>query len=126
MDAFLARVAVPATATVELMSERRVGKPELTARMVLLPLKSDLGDVTRVLGCLVTKGETGRTPRRFAAQSLKLRHIGALVRDSQREEEEPVAQPLAHLAEDRAEFTPRRPAGAEGKPGHLRLVKTDE
>ena len=33
--------------------------------MILLPLKSDLGDISRVLGCLCTYGAIGRAPRRF-------------------------------------------------------------
>ncbi|WP_208348514.1 PAS domain-containing protein [Pseudaestuariivita rosea] len=40
-------------------------RPALFANMVLLPLKSDLGDVSRALGCLVSHGTVGRTPRRF-------------------------------------------------------------
>ena len=33
--------------------------------MLLLPLRSDLGDVTRALGCLIAEGEIGQGPRRF-------------------------------------------------------------
>ncbi|SET20530.1 PAS domain-containing protein [Paracoccus homiensis] len=40
-------------------------RPELSARLLLLPLKSDLGDVNRALGCLVTRGDLGAAPRRF-------------------------------------------------------------
>ncbi len=41
------------------------GRRTLTGRMLLLPLRSDLGDVTRALGCLVTDDMIGRAPRRF-------------------------------------------------------------
>lgn len=40
-------------------------RPELQGQMLLLPLRSDLGDVTRALGCLVVDGDTGVAPRRF-------------------------------------------------------------
>lgn len=41
------------------------GRPALGGRMLLLPLRSDLGDVTRALGFLIVEGEIGRAPRRF-------------------------------------------------------------
>lgn len=55
----------PQIAEIDLVSPGGYGCPELTARMLLLPLRSDLGDVTRVLGCLVAQGEIGSPPRRF-------------------------------------------------------------
>lgn len=65
----------PATATLDLVAERSIGKPALDARMLLLPLQSDLGDVSRVLGCLVTKGNVGRSPRRFEIQGETMRPL---------------------------------------------------
>ena len=55
----------PQIAEATLRSEPGYGRPLLTGRMLFLPLKSDLGDVTRALGCLVTEGQVGRGPRRF-------------------------------------------------------------
>lgn len=55
----------PQIAEATLRSEPGYGRPQLTGRMLFLPLKSDLGDVTRALGCLVTEGQIGRGPRRF-------------------------------------------------------------
>ncbi|NHF72447.1 PAS domain-containing protein [Paracoccus xiamenensis] len=55
----------PQIAEVALQSEAGYGRPLLAGRMLFLPLKSDLGDVTRALGCLVTQGQIGRGPRRF-------------------------------------------------------------
>lgn len=55
----------PQIAELWLNSEAGYGRPELTGRMLILPLRSDLGDVTRALGCLVAEGEIGRAPRRF-------------------------------------------------------------
>jgi len=56
----------PATLELELAAESRPGIAPLTGRMVLMPLRSDLGDISRALGCLVTDGPMGRTPCRFA------------------------------------------------------------
>ena len=55
----------PQIADIALHSPAGYGRPALDGRMLLLPLKSDLGDVTRALGCLVGAGEIGRGPRRF-------------------------------------------------------------
>ncbi|MCV6598419.1 MAG: PAS domain-containing protein [Mangrovicoccus sp.] len=55
----------PAKVRLRLTAERSIGKPSLEAELLLLPLKSDLGDISRVLGCFVASGEIGRTPRRF-------------------------------------------------------------
>lgn len=55
----------PGTSRFRLTSSGSEGRPEGEARMLLLPLKSDLGDVSRLLGCLVFKGKIGLAPRRF-------------------------------------------------------------
>lgn len=56
----------PQLAELHLHSPAEYARPELTGRMLLLPLKSDLGDVTRVLGCLISEGDPGVAPRRFS------------------------------------------------------------
>lgn len=55
----------PQIAEIDLIAPASYGRPELAGRMVILPLKSDLGDVTRALGCLATEGAIGTAPRRF-------------------------------------------------------------
>jgi hypothetical protein len=55
----------PQIAHLHLRARSDYARPQLTAQMLLLPLRSDLGDVTRVLGCLVAEGELGVAPRRF-------------------------------------------------------------
>jgi len=62
----------PATAEISLQAERGIGKPAIEARMILLPLKSDLGDITRAIGCLSTNGAIGRAPRRFAIEEARV------------------------------------------------------
>ncbi|MEP4248843.1 PAS domain-containing protein [Tateyamaria sp.] len=67
----------PATCDVRLTAETTITKPHMDARLLLLPLKSDLGDVSRILGCLVARGEVGHTPRRFDVVGAKIRSITA-------------------------------------------------
>lgn len=55
----------PQIAELRLEAKADYARPALIGRMLLLPLKSDLGDVTRALGCLVSEGEAGVAPRRF-------------------------------------------------------------
>ena len=62
----------PAKLRVTLEAEGGLGRPALTGQMLLLPLRSDLGDISRGLGCLVTQGPIGRTPRRFRITGLEL------------------------------------------------------
>ena len=64
-DALEAVVDEPAAVRFSVVSARGFGKPELTGNIVLLPLRSDLGDVTRVLGGVALSGDAGRTPRRL-------------------------------------------------------------
>lgn len=100
-----------------LSGERGIGKPPLEARMLMLPLESDLGDVSRALGCLVTKGTIGRTPRRFTIQSLRLTSLqDGRVREA---ETNAAAASADGFAEDGADFG--APPRYAGKP-KLRLV----
>lgn len=55
----------PQIARLQLEGPASYGRPAMTGLLLLLPLRSDLGDVTRALGCLVTQGGIGQTPRRF-------------------------------------------------------------
>ncbi|SMO53262.1 PAS domain-containing protein [Paracoccus laeviglucosivorans] len=55
----------PQIAEISLQSDADYGQPGLAGKMLILPLRSDLGDVTRALGCIVTEGGIGQSPRRF-------------------------------------------------------------
>lgn len=55
----------PAMLHLSLASGGRPSAPALRGALVLLPLKSDLGDISHALGCLVSSGKIGRGPRRF-------------------------------------------------------------
>ena len=62
----------PQIAQLTLRSEAGYGRTAMLGHMLILPLKSDLGDVTRALGCVIGLGEVGRAPRRFDLVSHEL------------------------------------------------------
>ena len=124
----------PATATIELVSETGFGRPAMTGRLVLMPVRSDLGDVSRILGAFVTDGEIGRAPRRFNVRTIKInRIIGTdtvprtgrpllsrdIFRDAEASKTEtPMPAMATGLSEDAAKFEQALP----GVP-YLRVVK---
>ena len=65
----------PARARLCLSGERGMGRPALKGEMLLLPLRSSKGDVTRVLGGLEIEGQIGTQPRRFGLESSFLREL---------------------------------------------------
>ncbi len=110
ITAHLERVfAAPAVAELSMISKGKLGRTSLQARMILLPLKSDLGDISRILGVMVSDGVIGTTPRRFTLTDDHIRNVSDVQRPPQR-----VSEPEPGFAEDQSEF---RPAGR-----HLRLV----
>ncbi|MFD1881011.1 PAS domain-containing protein [Paracoccus pacificus] len=75
--------SAPQSVEMEIESPSSYGRPPLKGGLLLLPLRSDLGDVTRALGCLVGDGQIGRAPRRFDLVSETLRPLlpGGSVQD---------------------------------------------
>ena len=74
-DALEAVFDEPATVKMTLRAGQSLGRPALEAQLLMLPLRSDLGDVSRVLGCLVAEGQIGRAPRRFEIASEERRTL---------------------------------------------------
>lgn len=115
-EAILARVFDgPETAELTLLPEHSNGRDGMEARVLLLPLRSDLGDVSRALGCFVGLGPAGRVPRRFDIAGARMAQTSG------------ASRPLRPgFAEALAAFTPRatRPDRA-GRP-QLRLVVCHE
>ena len=107
----------PATATVHLRGEDGA----LTGRMALFPLKSDMGDTSRMLGCLVTQGPIGDAPCRFDIQHIALRPVAERPRKGLLPI--PVPAPQTGLAERSSRFMPKP---EKSRPPYLRLVKTDD
>jgi hypothetical protein len=135
----------PSIARFKLVAERGIGKPQNEAELVILPLKSDLGDISRALGCLVCPGEIGRTPRRFSVEEFGVEPLIAgvepagspLLRPASPSTDTPDTEQAAGFAEPSHPLTgiaPARGDAAEktGKPGKathvpwLRLVSSDD
>lgn len=96
----------PSVLEIWLEAERGVGRPALSARMLLLPLIGSGGEPGLALGCVAAEGSLGRAPRRFA--------IAGMVREL-------IAQPALRVVPEVAPLpTPPR---SLGKPV-LRLVSS--
>lgn len=67
----------PQVAELTLTAERGIGKPPMDAKVILLPLRSDLGEITRIIGCLVSQGPIGRAPRRFDVADVRMKALTA-------------------------------------------------
>lgn len=65
----------PAKAVVTLSAETSFGRPPLRAKMILMPVRSDLGDTSRILGGFMTDGDIGRVPRRFNIENIEMQPI---------------------------------------------------
>ena len=104
----------PATATLHL------GHSARAARMILLPLKSDMGDVSRILGCLVAPEGPARAPCRFEIANSAVRPIlaNAPVRGRTPVQPPGLADP-ANGFDNRGHVVPSRRL-------YLRLVRPDE
>ena len=119
----------PATATLRLTSPGGVRRAALDARMVLLPLKSDLGDVSRALGCLVSRGDIGTAPRRFDLIAQEVRHLvpGQTITRLDLPAA-PAVRPAPHeqIPGFRAPKAPFKGREGKAQPPDLRLVKSDK
>jgi hypothetical protein len=131
----------PQITTITLKGERGIGRGSLDAQLLLCPLKSDLGDVNRILGCLQSKGEIGRQPRRFKAVEATSRPlIGAATEEAPMmegltEKGSPIPQGFAEARkaylEQKDKMTPEtpstepKPVRPTGKPV-LRLVPSED
>lgn len=116
----------PSKVELALRSDKGIGRPALEARMILLPLKSDLGDISRILGCLVASEPIGRAPRRFdITDSSCIPLLGdARLTDFELPKTKPAA-PETHKSQHPAGFAEDAPVFEAGPRPYLRLVKTD-
>ena len=124
----------PAKAWLTLAGDRGIGKPPLDACLLLLPLRSEAGQVSRALGCLASIGPVGRTPRRFDVRSTAVTAIlsdGSFKVPETAPDEWPTPrksplQEVTGFAEPLRGFrpSPHRPERTDTP--HLYLVKTDD
>ncbi len=66
----------PSIVEFELKTEATRLRGSRTARMILLPLRSDLGDVSRALGVMVYEGGASRVSQRFLVEGCDIRSVG--------------------------------------------------
>lgn len=130
LDAALAQVlSGPSVGYLELVAHAPSGSRR-TASMILLPLRSDFGDISRILGCLRVRGATAEdgTPLRFSIQNASIRTVQVAA---------PGTRPgtLPGFSEPAPGFTPAAPVlraidggsrrTSERRRNHLRLVAKD-
>jgi hypothetical protein len=113
----------PGTAEVLMHSAASQGQPALDARMILLPLKSDLGDVSRILGCIVSPGDLGAVPRRFDLRDISLRPLGNAQTTPPMVQREIAAK---GFAEGQKAFGHEDENDLKKRPPYLRLIVSDE
>jgi len=116
--------AGPAMMTLNVLAAAGLGRPALTARLLMLPLRDDAGQITMALGCINLSGSIGRTPRRFDIAGCTLAPLAPIGPLTPRTEFAPqivakIEQPA--FAEDAAKFE-AHPTAKTPKP-FLRLVK---
>ncbi len=61
----------PAQIRMRLKGEDGIGRPELNGELLILPLRSDSGEVSRALGCVAMEGTIGRQPRRLSITEIE-------------------------------------------------------
>ena len=93
--------------------------PAMTARLLVLPLRSDAGTIDRALGCFTSEGVVGMTPRIF--QVAETRITSLVTGEINRHVE---VKDNAGFAETPAQFTPKPTLQSVSGP-MLRLVKSD-
>ena len=124
-EALVAVFDEPAMVRLRIESKGGFGREKMAGEMILLPLRSDMGQIDRVLGGIVMEGKIGRTPRRIeilgqSRQSLVgyagPQHAPA---NEVRHEPKPPVAPVDVIEKVRSAKAPTAPLPERG---HLRLV----
>ncbi len=123
IESILARVLDgPETAEIILLAEPSPGLPVLEGRLLLLPIRSDLGDLSRVLGCLVCDGPVGRRPRRFNIAGARVSPTGRRPQDAASR----LPATYGGFAEAGRPFAPPSGTGSRSERPYLRLVVSEK
>ena len=105
----------PAAMRFELNSSRSFGRKALRGDMVLLPLRSDLGDISRALGGVIMDGDIGRAPRKFEIVTHAHRGLTGIAGD-------PLPEANPKLPGQLIQPVVRRNSSPQSSNGHLKLV----
>ena len=118
-------LARPAIGELVLLGRDLSGHP-YEVNMILLPLRSDMGEVNRIIGCISHPQKAFNAPLRFAIKSQRLTPLSALGSDSEdvaigfSERIDPFRpQAVRSVSEN------ENPVPSPKKSGHLKLVKDD-
>ena len=95
----------------------------IDARMLLLPLKSDMGDTSRVLGCLITKGTPRHSPCRFDVRTAKITALRSGIASHPVNTSRHAIRPVQGFAEKPFVFDV---GSKRSRPAYLRLVDPDK
>lgn len=113
----------PAQVRMQLRGEEGIGRTALGGELLILPLRSDGGDVTRALGCVVMDGKIGRQPRRLQITQMEHKTLVGYANRSEGQDNDRA------FAESQAKFARKTPLtqkttedDAPGRPSYLRLV----
>ncbi len=110
----------PSIVELSLKGDRGLGRSKLEAKMLMAPLKSDFGDVNRILGCLQSLGPIGRQPRRFTISDVHIRDLGLAAKTPANSTCHAVAHGFAEPSEVFAPFAEPKKSDKSGPA--LRLV----
>lgn len=125
----------PAVLDIALEATRGAGRPALSGRLMVMPLRDREGAVTMALGGLVTAGEIGNRPRQFAIATLMTEALarpeGLPLRPTYAEPASEPARPAARgslrLLEFGEPMEPFLPAPRRGSDApYLRLVHSSD
>lgn len=127
--------ADPAIIRLQLKAQEGFGRPALRGEMILMPLKSDFGEVTRALGAIVTTSRIGRVPRRFAIAAHDIESAPGTTGQKPAPADaltlSPTQVPKTRSGRDTGSMPPRQTEAASGtrslpQRGHLRLVVSND
>ncbi|KNG95710.1 hypothetical protein ATO11_03255 [Pseudaestuariivita atlantica] len=112
----------PAQVSLALRAPGAMGQPELQGNLLLLPLRSDLGDISRILGVIGVPGQIGRAPRRFAIENITAQPLSGTA--PALPEGAPDRQQADGFAESQATFDAQKddPRLRPSRVPHLRVV----
>lgn len=98
---------------IEMHAKGGMGRPALDAEMLLLPLYDNTSGIDRALGCMVSAGRPGQSPRRFAIQQVQSRGLSHTPQ---------VKHSIPAFAEEASTFD----TAPKCKHPHLRLVSSSQ
>jgi len=115
----------PAIGELALAAKDLRGKT-INLNMILLPLRSESGEVNRIIGCISYPQKTFNAPLRFAIQSKKLTPISTLGQSDKAMASgfSEKSKPFEPTGVQTAAET-KNPARTPKKSGHLKLVKDE-